>query len=296
MEKIRVATGNLQGCFGCHMAILDLHEDIIPLLDAIEIVRSPINDVKDIPEVDLGILDGSVCNTENEKVAGEFRKKSKKILALGTCATMGGISGLRNLYRLEDVLNRGYVETESTVNGKVPASPDIPRIVAHVKALHQVIDVDYALPGCPPMPKMIKAALTAIVSGNEPKIPTRNLCHECNRRHKEMYIPKREFVTDSVHSIMELDEIDEERCFLEQGVLCMGPATREGCETRCLKGNTPCRGCMGPTPDALEQGAKMINALASILPAGAMMFMEDVVGIGYRYSLPVSIYPYREGA
>lgn len=295
MGKTTVSTGHLQGCFGCHIAILDLHEEIIPLLSVIDIIRSPINDVKAVPKADLGILDGSVCNKENERVAKDFRKKSKKILAFGTCATLGGINGLRNLFSLDEVLKRGYVETESTVKGKVPHSEDIPELIPHVKALHQVIPVDYSLPGCPPTPKMIKTALTAILTNREPELPSRNLCHECGRVHKEMYIPKREFVTDSVHSIVELDEIDTERCFLEQGVICMGTATREGCEARCVKGNTPCRGCMGPTPDALEQGAKMINALASILPAGGMMFMEDVVGIGYRYSLPVSIFPAREG-
>jgi F420-non-reducing hydrogenase small subunit len=294
MAKLKVATGLLQGCFGCHMALLDLHEDLIPLLVALDIVRSPINDVKEVPEVDLGILDGSVCNTENEALAKEFRKKSKKILALGTCATLGGINGLRNLYDLDAVLKRSYVKNESTVEGTVPSSPVIPRLLPHVKALHQVIDVDYALPGCPPTPGMIATALMDIINNREMKIASKNLCHECTRTHEQMYIPRREFVTDSVTSIMELDEINEDKCFLEQGILCMGPATREGCEARCVKGNTPCRGCMGPGPDALEQGAKMINSLASVLPAGGLMFMEDVVGVGYRYSLPVSIYPHRE--
>ena len=294
MGKIKVSTGHLQGCFGCHIALLDMHEEILPLLEILEIVRSPLNDVKDIIESDLGILDGSVCNTENERVAREFRKKSKKIFALGTCAALGGINGLRNLFGLDEVLKRSYLENESTPEGFVPSSEDIPRILPHVSALHQVIDVDYALPGCPPTPHMIKAALTAIISGKEPEVPTKNLCHECTRTHKEMYVPKREFITDTVHSIMELEEIKSDICFLEQGVICMGPATREGCEARCVKGNTPCRGCMGPTPDALEQGAKMINALATILPAGAMMFMEDVVGLGYRYSMPVSIIPYKD--
>ncbi len=294
MKKVQVATGHLQGCFGCHIAILDLHEELLPLLDSIDIVRSPINDVKKVVRADLGILDGSICNTENEKLATEFRKKSGKILAFGTCAVFGGINGLRNLHSLQEVLTRSYVENESTVKGKVPDSSDIPQILPHVRAVHQVIETDYALPGCPPTPRMIKSALKSIIAGKDLDVPKKNLCHECSRTHKEMYLPKRDFVTGSVQSIMELDEIDRERCFLEQGIVCMGPATREGCEARCVKGNTPCRGCMGPTPGALEQGAKMINALASILPAGGLMFMEDVVGIGYRYSLPVSIYPHKE--
>ncbi|MDA8082154.1 MAG: hypothetical protein M0024_00680 [Nitrospiraceae bacterium] len=294
MKKLKVSTGHLDGCFGCHIAILDMHEELLPLLDVIDIVRSPINDVKEIVEADLCILDGSIGNTKDEAVAKEFRKKSGKVLALGTCAALGGINGLRNLFGLDEVLARSYTENESTVDGRVPSSPDIPALRKHVRALHQVIDVDYAVPGCPPTPGMIKSALVALLNNQEPLLPKKNLCHECNRVHKAMYEPKREFVTADVSSIMELDEIDPQKCFLEQGLLCMGPATREGCDARCVKGNTPCRGCMGPTPDALEQGAKMINAIASILPAGALMFMEDVVGIGYRYSLPVSIMPFRE--
>jgi F420-non-reducing hydrogenase small subunit len=291
MKKITVATGHLQGCFGCHVALLDLHEELLEVLDLVELLRSPINDVKEIPEVDLGILDGCIDNEENERIAKVFRKKAKKILAFGTCACLGGVPGLRNLFSREDVLRRAYLETESTVDGTIPRSKEIPELLPYVKAVSQVIEVDYELSGCPPLPSSIKDTIVALVEGKEPDLPKRNLCHECVRTHKELFIPRREFITDSVHSIIELDRIDESLCFLEQGILCMGPATREGCGSRCVKANTPCRGCMGPTPDALEQGAKIINALATILPAGGLMFMEDVVGVGYRYSLPVSIYP-----
>lgn len=293
MTKLKIATGILQGCFGCHIGLLDLHEELLDLFSSVDIVRSPLNDIKDVPQVDIGILDGCIANRENERLAEKFRAQSGKLVAFGTCACLGGVPGLRNLFAVKDVLSRGYVETESTVNGKVPVSDEIPELTTHVKALHQAVTVDYMLPGCPPTAHRIKEFFTFLVNGQEPLLPTKNLCHECTRQHREMHIPRREFITDSVHSIMELDTIDDRLCFLEQGVLCMGPATREGCDSRCVKGNTPCRGCMGPTDDAMEQGAKIINALATILPAGGLMFLEDIVGAGYRYSLPVSIIPHR---
>ncbi len=288
--KVSVATGHLQGCFGCHVALLDLHEEMLDLIKVIEIVRSPLNDVKDVPEVQIGILDGCIANTDNEALALTFRKRAKTVVALGTCACMGGIPGMRNLYKVEEVLKRAYIESESTINGKIPRG-DLPDLLPRVQAVHQVIDVDYKIPGCPPLPSQIKETLVTLVEGREPEGHKKNLCHECRREHEQLVIPRREFITESVHAFVELERIDENRCFLEQGVLCMGPATVEGCGARCVKANTPCRGCMGPTPDALEQGAKIINALATVLPAGGLMFMEDVVGVGYRYSLPVSIIP-----
>lgn len=291
-EKVTVATTWLQSCAGCHIALLDLHLELLDVLKLIDIKYSTIVDIKQVPEVDVGIVEGSVGNEENEEILKTFREKAKTLVALGTCACFGGIPGLRNLFRVEDVLQRGYVGTESTVDGKVPSGPDVPPLKKYVMPLDQVVKVDAYIPGCPPLSSAIGDALLALVSGRTPEVKTRNLCAECDRRKDKMLVSSRDFVTDTVLSPHELEHIDPELCFLEQGVLCMGPATREGCDTRCLKGNMPCRGCMGPTPDALEQGAKIINALSSILPAGGLMFQEDVVGVGYRYSLPVSIYPH----
>jgi len=292
VERVGLATGWLQGCGGCHIALLDLHQEFIEILDWIEIRYSPLNDRKRVPEVFIGLIEGAVANRDHERFLREFRERSKILVALGTCACFGGVGGLRNLFLKEEVLKCAYVETESTVEGKIPGGEGLPELLEGVKPVHKVVEVDLSLPGCPPPPGMIKGSLWALLKGEKPQIPTRNLCEECDRERREMLIPKRDFLTDAVHSPFELLSINPHNCFLEQGVLCMGPATREGCGARCLKGNMPCRGCMGPTPGALEQGAKMINALASILPAGELMFREDVVGVGYRYSLPVSIYPH----
>ena len=291
-SKVRVATTWLQSCSGCHISFLDMHEDLLQVLQHVDILYSPIVDVKEVPHADVGIIEGAVGNEDNEEMLKTFRERCKTIIAFGTCACFGGISGLRNLFHLEDVLSRGYVETESTVNGRVPAGSDLPKLQKTVRPINQVVPVDYLLPGCPPLPSVIRDTLLALVEGRPLEVKTRNLCHECDRTKDKMLVATRDFITDSVVSPHELATIDPALCFLEQGVLCLGPATCEGCNGRCLKGNMPCRGCMGPTPDALEQGAKSINALSSILPAGALMFQEDIVGAGYRYSLPVSIFPH----
>ncbi len=287
--KVKLATVWLQGCSGCHIALLDLHQGLLELLEKVDLMASPIMDIKHLPEVDVVLVEGAVGNEENRERLLEARAKAKMLVALGTCANFGGVGGLRNLYQVEDVLARAYVDSESTTGGMVPRQ--VPALLDHVLPIDRVVKVDAYIPGCPPTPKMIKESLEALLEGRRLPLPTKSLCDQCRRQQTEMLKPRREFVTENVVSLMELEEIAPDQCFLEQGILCMGPATRSGCEERCLNANVPCRGCMGPVPGALEQGAKMINALSSILPAGALMWMEDTVGTGYRYSLPVSIIP-----
>ncbi|MEK7705733.1 MAG: F420-nonreducing hydrogenase [Myxococcota bacterium] len=294
MSQVTLTTGHLQGCFGCHVALLDLHEELLPLFARVQLLRSPLNDVKEVPEADIGILDGCIANEDNLRLAEKFRQRSNKLVALGTCSTMGGIPGLRNLHSASAVLQHAYLDLPSNTEATLPTGPNLPPLLPDVRAVGQVVKVDYEIPGCPPLPSVIASVLTAILDGREPELPQRNLCYECVRRHEKLLVPTREFVTSDVHAIMELEHIDPQLCFLEQGLLCMGPATRQGCDSRCVRASSPCRGCMGPTAGAREQGAKMVNALASVLPAGGLMALEDVVGVGYRYALPVSIVPRRQ--
>ncbi len=289
--KTTVATTWLQSCSGCHISFLDLHEELFDIVKLIDVKYSTMVDIKEVPEVDIGLVEGSVANEENEKILKIFREKSKTLVAFGTCACYGGVPGMRNLYPVEEVLKVGYIDSETTIDGKIPTSGKLPGLKKNVMPIDKIVKVDAHIPGCPPIPSVIKDSLISIINGEKPDLKTRNLCEECNRRKEKLLVSTRDYITENVVSPQELDEIDTELCFLEQGVLCMGPATREGCHSRCLKGNMPCRGCMGPTPKALEQGAKIINALSAILPAGSLMFNEDIVGAGYRYSMPVSIIP-----
>ncbi|WP_366923972.1 F420-nonreducing hydrogenase [Metallumcola ferriviriculae] len=292
MSKKTVATAWLQGCSGCHISILDLHQELVELLGDIEILSSPLVDIKEFPRVDICLVEGAVGTEGDVRKLQELRQKSDVLVALGTCACFGGISGLRNLYKKDEVLEHCYTNVRNVnKNGTIPSSEDVPALLESVKPVGELAKIDYQIPGCPPLPGTIKTVLQALITGKEPVLPQRSLCAECDREQRELLKPTREFIADSVVAFMELEEIDPVKCFLEQGVLCMGLATREGCHARCLKGNVPCRGCMGPTPGAMEQGAKLINSLASVLPAGGLMFMEDIVGTGYRYSMPSSIIP-----
>jgi F420-non-reducing hydrogenase small subunit len=138
---------------------------------------------------------------------------------------------------------------------------------------------------------LIVRALTAAVAGEPFELPKRNLCDECHREKRTMLSHSAEFVSDSVYALMELESIDPDQCLLEQGVMCMGPMTREGCGAVCTAANVPCRGCSGASRREFEQGGKAVDALAAVLPAGALMYMEDLIGTGYRFSLPVSVFP-----
>ncbi len=288
-NKPTVAIINLTGCTGCVVSILDLHEDILQLLEKIDLIYcSTIMDVKVIPSCDIGIVDGTIGNEHDIELAEEIRSKAKTIIALGSCACFGGINGLRNYFTKDETLEYAYKETLTNYSKIIP-SEVVPQLTEEIQILENIINVDYRIPGCPPVPAMIGSVLNDLLKGKEPTIPTRNLCAECDKVQEKMLNPTKEFITFKVSAPFEVDYRND-LCFLEQGILCIGFATREGCEGRCVKANLPCRGCMGPLEKERDQGCASISGLASIFPIGQLIKQEDLAGTVYRYSFPLSIF------
>ncbi len=165
MSKVRVATASLAGCFGCHMSFLDIDEKIIDLAELVEFDRTPITDIKEISDCDVGIIEGGVCNAENVEVLREFRKHCKILVSMGACAITGGIPAMRNHYTLTECLNEAYMDGIGVEDAQIPSDPEIPMLLNKVHPLHEVVKIDYFLPGCPPSADTIWTFLEELLAG-----------------------------------------------------------------------------------------------------------------------------------
>ena len=171
-KKLRVATASLAGCFGCHMSLLDIDERILDLIELVEFHKSPLDDIKKFTkECDIGLIEGGCCNDENVHVLTDFRKHCKTLVAFGECALMGGLPALRNTIPLRECLEEAYLHGPTVAGrnpqGLIPSDPDIPKILNRVYPCHEVVKIDYFLPGCPPSADLIWDALVALVTGQE---------------------------------------------------------------------------------------------------------------------------------
>src|SRR5512136_675907 len=311
-DKLKLALYWAATCGGCDVAVLDLNEKILDLAAAVDIYLWPVamdykyHDAESWTDgfIDVCLFNGAIRNSEGEHMAHLLRRKSKTLVAFGSCACFGGIPGLANAANAAQVFQRVYQETWSTENpdGIRPQTRTIvpegeltlPQFYETVRSLGQVEDVDYYVPGCPPVPERIWEVIGAIVGGQLPAkgatlgASNTTLCDECPRRKEEKMVDG--FVRPH------LVEADKERCLLEQGIVCLGPATRGGCGARCLRAWMPCRGCYGPTDRVTDQGAKMLCAIASVIAAEdeagvkkALDGIVDPLGTMYRFTLPTSL-------
>jgi len=314
MAKPKLALYWAASCGGCEIAVLDIHEKILDVDRAFDIVFWPVamdfkyDAVRAMEDrtIDLCLFNGSIRNSENAEIAHLMRAKSKTLVAFGSCALEGGIPGLANLTTRDEIWGYVYKGSPSTVTqngGTYPqthsAMPEgaihIPEMWNTVKSLDQVVDVDYYIPGCPPQPDQIWSVVEYILSG-KPLPPAGSIlgagdktcCDECTRERKEKKLTK-------FYRPFEI-ETDPAVCLLDQGIVCMGPATRSGCGALCTKANVPCRGCYGPPPNVTDQGAKMLSALSSVIDAHDPAEIEaildqiaDPMGTFYRFSLAHSI-------
>ena len=170
-KKVTIASDWLAGCSGCHMSLLDIDEKIVALVQKATLTSTPITDLKHPPEsgVDVGILEGAVANSSNEAVARQMRARCKILVAMGDCAVFGGIPTMRNCPRKEAALRRAYIESESTVDGRIPDDPEL-AVMQETRPLDKVVDVDVYLPGCPPSAEAILYVLQELAEGRMPKL------------------------------------------------------------------------------------------------------------------------------
>jgi F420-non-reducing hydrogenase small subunit len=294
--KARWAFFTLSGCRGCETLLLDVNYQIAPIADMADVAFWPWllgsrrDDLAALPDgaLDAAFVAGAVRTPADEEAASLLRAKARRLIAFGACAAFGGIPGLTNVAPTEG---------------------------ERVRSLGQVVEVDYVVPGCPPpanfawaalqslaagdvssarlsyLANMLpRAAASAVLAGLEPPRGTvfagdKAVCAACSRVKEEKKIT----AVYRPHAIAP----EPARCLLEQGVICVGLATRGGCGGRCTAMGLPCRGCFGPAEAVPDPGANLVTAIASTIasddPARIAAIVEDIVdplGTFYRYSLP----------
>ncbi|NOY37886.1 MAG: NADP oxidoreductase [Chlorobi bacterium] len=171
-----IATTSLAGCFGCHMSFLDIDERILDLIQLVEFNKSPIDDIKKFSKhCDIGLIEGGVCNSDNVEVLKEFRKHCDILVSFGECAIMGGLPALRNNIPIQECIEEAYLYgpsvEEANEKGILPNDIEIPMLLDKVYPCHEVVKIDYFLPGCPPRADLIWDILYALITGEEVELP-----------------------------------------------------------------------------------------------------------------------------
>jgi F420-non-reducing hydrogenase small subunit len=312
MAKLKLALYWAASCGGCEIAQLLIGEKILKLAEAADIVFWPVaidakyKDVEAMADksIDVCLFNGGIRNSEQEHIAKMLRKKAKVMIAYGACAHEGGVPGLANLFNRQTIFDRVYSETPSTVNMdkvvpqtkfKVPEGElTLPEFYDTVEPLHDVVKVEYTIPGCPPEERTTWLALEALITGKLPPkgtVITHNakaVCDDCPMKRNVKKVKKFYRTYEKVPEPV--------ICLLEQGFLCAGVATRGGCGAPCPQANVPCTGCYGPVDGVIDQGAHFLSAVASVIdsnnPDEVKKIVADIldpVGTFYRYSLPDSL-------
>ncbi|MEM2937551.1 MAG: F420-nonreducing hydrogenase [Candidatus Bathyarchaeia archaeon] len=247
---MKVSLISLTCCAGCVSSLLNAGEAVLEILSKdFEIFYSPtFLDFKEIPEVDLAIVEGGVRTEADENLIREVRAKSKKLVALGMCATHGGITTLGNVMSVKKLLERSYTLLDTS---KLPELKDL------MYPICNFVDVEYYIPGCPPMPFLIVHTLKSIVSGKAPLRHQSVVCTECHRK----IVPAK---IDRLYGIYE-KEVDPELCLVSQGFVCLGSLTREGCGAPCPRAGFTCFGCRGPADSLLYRSRDIYAFLVKVI-------------------------------
>jgi F420-non-reducing hydrogenase small subunit len=310
MAKPKIGFYWCAGCGGCDETVVDLANDLLKVVEAVDIVFWPVamdfkqSDVEAMADGEIAatLINGAIRNDEQEYMAKLLRRKSRLIIANGSCAHLGGVVGLANFSTKQDILNRVFKEIPTVNNpaGILPQTEtheygrdlELPNFHDAAKPLNRVIDVDYYLPGCPTPPEYIKNAIEAVVANELPPKGTvfgqkKALCAFCSRAAS-----KPDKIKIKRFKRLYETEWDSTKCFLDQDIICLGPVTRGDCGQRCINANMPCRGCFGPVDNVVDYGAKAISFLTSIIDSNDPEELEKIAdsipdpgGLFYRYAL-----------
>lgn len=314
-KKPKLAFYWAASCGGCEITITELGMRLVEVGEKVDIVFWPCamdfkyDDVRALKdeEIDVCFFNGAIRNDENENIARLLRKKSKLLVAFGACAHMGGIPSLANIYDKEGMLYRVFDEIPSNdqTRGTRPQAKsqtgegeeiELPVLFEHVRTLAKTVDVDYFMPGCPPVADQVWIIFNALLEGRIPPkgstigVNPKTNCDECSRNKGQSSQRIKEFKRP--HEV----QLDQQTCFLTQGVICYGAVTRAGCGLPCVNANFPCRGCYGAPEGVIDQGAKLISSLGALIdtddPAAVEKIMNSLVdplGTCYRFGLAESI-------
>jgi len=309
MAKAKIGVYWAAACGGCDCALLEVNEQILDVAAAADILLWPCAvdakyaDVRAMPdqEMDIVLFNGAIRTEENREIAELIRKKTRLLAAFGSCAHTGGVIGMANQSSRREIFSTVFGDEANWP--KLCVEQDgrelhLPEFLEELTPLDRVVDVDYYVPGCPPPKGIVSAIFSALVSGDLPPRGTvfasdKNLCEECTREREQ------EKITRILRPHEQ--EPDPVKCLLDQGYVCMGPATRGGCGAVCPAANMPCTGCAGPTANITDQGSAMLNTLASLIGTGeegedhlaaedeVIAQLADVFGTFYRFGAANSL-------
>ena len=245
MSEVTLNTEWLSDCSGCHIAIVDLHEKILGVLQEVKIQRCPVlTDIKDYPHATVGLVSGAIRNEHDRHAALEMRKSCEIVIAWGSCAVFGGPAGAGNIHTPEEIIKAVYLENKTTTSAKPPWR-EVSPLESVVTPIDSVIDVDFYLPGCPPHPSFVFESLSALVEGRQPEVNRRSVCAKCKRQMEK---------TDVIEIKTNSEGFpNAEQCFLSQGYTCMGSVTIDRCLAPCPANGVPCTGCAGATMQILTE-------------------------------------------
>ncbi len=284
-EKIRLNTDWLCDCGGCHVAIVDLHEKILNVLESVVIQHCPVlTDIKDYPEADIGIVTGSIRTEHDRHAAEEMRAKCKTIIAFGTCAVYGGLHGAGLAHSREEIMDHVYRQSPTTITDTIPDT-EVSQLAKLVTPVDEVIDVDLYLPGCPPHPHFIFEGLASLIERRPPRATQDSVCGRCSRQMIK---------GDATEIKNTYNHVPDERfCFLSQGHICLGSATLDRCLAPCPNHGVACTGCAGPTMQILTEPyldirtevAERMSRLSAIAPETILAYMERTAKTQYAYAM-----------